>query len=181
MLFPSIPFRLIISPNGSDAHVNLCPQPHLSLLLTLSLYLNFQTTGLTTQLSTQHIHPWQMFTPMTNSFSSRSFLMQHQGLMSTQRFWVPSKGSVQWGRQDLSCSLGKEGMQPGLHELQTSGSREQHWTQPCAFLSSPGSALLSAPCERSHCSHLGLFLPRKPRVYWQVNSIAHSCSLLSAF
>lgn len=150
--------------------------------LYLGLYGGFQTAGLTAQRNIPHILPRQIFTPATKTPSCFS------------PFWCNTKGFCQpkildsqqrepeRGREDLGhplgCRLDSLSCKPMTPERST-----EH--KPCAWLSPPGSALFSqgnsAPCERSHYSHLGLFWPRKPHVLRQVSSIAHSCCLLSVF
>lgn len=96
MLFLFIPFRLVISPNGSDAHVNLCPpQPHLSLLLTVSWSI-WRLSNSRPDCSEKH----PTHSPKTNihtrdkdTFLFQSLLMQHQGFLSTKDFGFPAKGA----------------------------------------------------------------------------------------
>lgn len=185
-LFLFISFSLIRLPNGSDAHVNLCPpEPHLHCCpLYLSLYLSFQTTGLTAQWNIQHIHPWQIFMPTTKGQISL-FWCNTKGLCQPKDFGYPVKGVFSEAGSTLPAHWEREGCSvwtPWAANL---------WIQRIALNTSPVfysahqgvlfSLGNSAPCERSHCSHFGLLLPRKPHVFWQVNSIAHSCCLLSAF
>lgn len=152
---------------------------------SILVYLSFQTTAwLLSEPShtfshDKYSHPWQrhLFLSVPSDATPRVYI--------NQKIWDSHKGSAQWGRQGLALSVEKGEMQSALQELQTCGCREQHWTQALGFTSSAGRALLSrgnsAPCEKSHYSHLGLFLPRKFHGFWQINSTAHSCCLLSVF
>lgn len=145
MLFIFISFSLIRLPSGSDAHVNLCPpQPHLHMP-TVSYLSIFKLPNNRPDCAVKH----PTHSPVTNIHAhdkgtNQSLLMQHQGLMSTKRFWIPSKGSVQWGRQHLTCSLGKGGMQ-SLDSMSWKPMDPENSTEhkPCALLSSPGSAVFT--------------------------------------
>lgn len=100
-----------------------------------------------------------------DTFSSQSLLMQHQGFTSTKRFGIPIKGVFSEAGRALPPLWEREGC--SLHSMSCKpvGAESSTEHKPWALPSSAGRALLSrgnsAPCEKSHYSHLGLFLPRK--------------------
>lgn len=122
-------------PNGSNAHVNLCPpQPHLSLLLTVFQSV-FKLPNNRPDCSVKH----PTHSPKTNihahdkdTFSSQSLLMQHQGFVSTKDSGFPVQGGLSKAGRTCSTLWEWEGCRLGSLSCKPTNPESSTEHKPCA-------------------------------------------------